>query len=152
MLSAKEIKINGHILTVKNNTLYINGVVASHSEDGGNFLTKDEALDFFTKKDDKTDTDQFLKSKDIESIMENIVNEVHNKLKNSLNDSFKDIYEFKNDLRKSKVFERLSEEYSVFELIEAIINAFSGKPQKLNEIKNRVSSIESDLKGFPKIK
>ena len=105
-----------------------------------------------TEPTKQIDESVFVKSKDLNKIKKEIAQEVFENAKNltknyseiPLKKIQKQIDEIKENTIKSKIQKKLIKEFSVFDQVEAVIDAFLGKPQKLEKIKKRVLEIRSE--------
>jgi hypothetical protein len=152
----KEFKINGQKLTIKNGVVYIDEKPINFDQKNLEFATKLElskAIESLnTEPTKQIDESVFVKSKDLNKIKKEIAQEVFENAKNltknyseiPLKKIQKQIDEIKENTIKSKIQKKLIKEFSVFDQVEAVIDAFLGKPQKLEKIKKRVLEIRSE--------
>lgn len=165
MQSFSKINLNGHTLSAENGTLLINGspinvkLVEYKEFDENLYLKKEDAkkLYSFDPKSlsnlyypannpdgflSKADFSDFPTKQDFENFKKEALCDFK-KLNAEQIQKYVDLT--KRELRKSKAQEKLSEQFSLYDQVESLIEAFNGKPQKLEKIKEVLLKIKTNV-------
>lgn len=169
MQSFKEINLNGHVLSVHNGDLSINGkpiglkVVEVNKIDENIFIKKEDISNYYPSIDPskyvaidskvyyratnpsgfitKAEFDDFSTKKDFEEFKKEALKSFEEATMAHIKNYMK-VLEY--DFRKSPIQNKLIKEFSIFDQVEAILEASSGKPQKLEKIKERLKQMKKE--------